>query len=160
MSLILVEFHKVACSQCIINMQSTSLCTVQHGRKHFSQACMLAFVWRYQGYCFFPWRNLARRGEDIFVNCFLFWSGCTGRVTNLFMSNVYGILENGWSWRDTKECSEAVYWCVLHFVYHSVQILLKPLAGWSSWSSSLTHNEGQLLFVPALLTVLIPISWV
>lgn len=50
-------------------MQSTSLCTVQHSRKHFSRACILAFVWRYQGYCFPP-RGICLSGRGHFCELF------------------------------------------------------------------------------------------
>lgn len=106
------EFHKVACSQrkCIIHMQNTSLCTVQQGRKHFSRACILAFVWRYQGYCFSPW-GIWFAGGGPFYELFsiLRWlrKTCNESVyEQLHKSNLRKwILLTGF-----KECLEPVSW--------------------------------------------------
>lgn len=58
--------------KCIRDMQSTSLCTVQHSRKHFSRACILLRLFEDIKAIVFPLEEFGFLEEDIFVNCFLF----------------------------------------------------------------------------------------
>lgn len=92
------------------HMQSTSLCTAQHGKTHFSRACTLAFVWRYQGYCFSPWGIcLAGGGHFCVLFSILRWLLKTGM--NLFTSSYIKVtLENGYCWWEFKDCSETFGW--------------------------------------------------
>ena len=142
------EFHKVACSQRerIIDMQSTSLCTVQHGRKRFSRACILAFVWRYQGYCFSP-RGLWIVGGGHFYELFsiLRWlhKTCNESVyEQLHKSNVR-------KWTSLirfKECLETVGWELFVWSESSTPVVSNDREKWSSCSVNLTLRGSLVIY--------------
>lgn len=59
---------------CIMGMQSASLCTVRHDRKHFSRARTLPFLFEDIKAIVFPLEEYMLLEEDILVNCVYFFS--------------------------------------------------------------------------------------
>lgn len=138
------EFREVACSQgkCIIDMQSTSLCTVQRGGEHSSRAGVLAllfffFFLKISKLLFSPQRTSASWRRTFFVNCFLFWGGCTRRVMNLLINSyIKAALEN------EKKTKQRIL--LVRNLRHAWKLSAEAEVNYSDWFQTLTSGDRML----------------